>query len=43
MAKKAKFGESNFIKKPRRKRPGRHAKSPNKSNTKKKYNQQGKK
>lgn len=31
MAKKGTFGVSNFIRSKRRKRPGRHSKSPNKS------------
>jgi len=43
MAKKAKgFGVDNYIKRKRRKRPGRVAKSPNKSYTKKKRIGQGK-
>jgi len=44
MAKKSTFGVSNFIKKTRRKRPGRHSKSPNKSQKnqhKAKYRGQG--
>jgi hypothetical protein len=40
--KKPLFGVSNYIKKTRRKRPGRVAKSPNKSYTKKKRRGQGK-
>ena len=39
--KKPLFGASNYKKKRPRKRPGRHAKSPNKNNTKKKYKGQG--
>jgi len=43
MAKKSKtFGVNNFIKKTRKKRPGRHSKSPNKSYTKKARIGQGK-
>jgi len=43
MAKKSKtFGVNNFIKKTRRKRPGRHSKSPNKSYTTKARIGQGK-
>ena len=43
MARKKKplFGGSNYKKKRPRKRPGRHAKRPNKNNTKKKYKGQG--
>ena len=42
MAKKSKtFGVNNYIKSKRRKRPGRHAKSPNKSYTKKRSVGQG--
>ena len=43
--KKSLFGVNNFIKKTRRKRPGRHSKSPNKSKRKMhkaKYRGQGK-
>ena len=43
--KKSLFGVNNFIKKTRRKRPGRHSKSPNKSKRKihkAKYRGQGK-
>lgn len=39
---KALFGVNNFIKKKRRKRPGRVAKSPNKKYTKKRRIGQGK-
>ena len=42
---KSLFGVNNFIKKTRRKRPGRHSKSPNKSKRKMhkaKYRGQGK-
>ena len=42
MAKKAKFGVDNYIKRKRVKRKGRHSKSPNKSYTKKKSIGQGK-
>lgn len=43
MAKKAKgFGVDNYIKRKKKKRPGRVAKSPNKSYTKKKRRGQGK-
>jgi len=44
MAKKSKFGVSNYIQKTRKKRPGRHAKSPNKAKKrqhKAKYRGQG--
>jgi hypothetical protein len=40
--KKPLFGVSNYVKKTQRKRPGRVAKSPNKSYTKKKRRGQGK-
>lgn len=42
MAKKAKFGVSNYVQKKRVRRKGRHSKSPNKSYTKKKSRGQGK-
>jgi hypothetical protein len=42
MAKKKTFGVNNFVKKKRKKRPGKVAKSPNKSYTKKKRIGQGK-
>ena len=42
MAKKKTFGVNTFIKRKRKKRPGRHAKSPNKSYTKKPSRGQGK-
>ena len=45
MARKKKplFGVNTYIKKKPRKRPGRHAKKPNKSNKQKRYRRQGKK
>jgi len=45
MARKKKplFGASAYIKKKPRKRPGHHAKKPNKSNKHKRYRRQGKK
>ena len=45
MARKKKplFGKSNYKKKKPRKRPGRHAKSPNKHSKRKKYRKQGRK
>jgi hypothetical protein len=42
MAKKKTFGVNNFVKKKRKKRKGKVAKSPNKSYTKKKRIGQGK-
>jgi len=39
--KKPLFGVNNYVKKRRRKRPGRHSKRPNKRHTKKRYIGQG--
>tara|TARA_R100000455_G_C6216804_1_gene82545 strand:- start:586 stop:714 length:129 start_codon:yes stop_codon:yes gene_type:complete len=41
MGKAPKFGVNTYHKRSTRKRPGRHAKKPNKKNTKKKYRGQG--
>jgi len=41
MAKRPLFGVSNYKKQTKKKRPGRHAKRPNKNNTRKKYRGQG--
>ena len=43
MARKVSNGSGAFIKHTNKKRPGRHAKSPNKRNTRKKYRGQGRK
>ena len=45
MARKRKplFGVSSYKKKPKKKRPGRHAKRPNKHNKRVKYRGQGRK
>ena len=41
MARKVQSGSGTFIKKTNKKRPGRHAKKPNKRNSRKKYKGQG--
>jgi len=45
MARKKKplFGVSNYKKKPKKKRPGRHSKRPNKYSKRKPYRKQGRK
>jgi len=43
MARKASVGNGLFIKQSNKKRPGRHSKRPNKRNTHKVYNGQGRK
>jgi hypothetical protein len=43
MARKVSNGSGAFIKHTNKKRPGRHAKSPNKRNTRKEYKGQGRK
>ena len=43
MARKVSLGNGKFIKQTNKKRPGRHSKRPNKSNSKKKYVGQGRK
>ena len=41
MARKVQSGSGTFIKRTNKKRPGRHSKRPNKRNSRKKYNGQG--
>jgi hypothetical protein len=41
MARKVSVGNGQFINQSNKKRPGRHSKSPNKRNDRKKYNGQG--
>ena len=41
MARKVQSGSGTFIKRTNKKRPGRHAKKPNKRNSRKKYKGQG--
>ena len=41
MARKIQSGSGTFIKQTNKKRPGRHAKKPNKRNSRKKYKGQG--
>ena len=41
MARKVQSGSGTFIKRTNKKRPGRHAKKPNKSNSRKEYKGQG--
>ena len=43
MARKVNLGNGKFIEQTNKKRPGRHSKSPNKRNSRKKYNGQGRK
>ena len=43
MARKVNLGNGKFIEQSNKKRPGRHSKSPNKRNTRKKYKGQGRK
>jgi hypothetical protein len=43
MARKVNLGNGKFIEQTNKKRPGRHSKRPNKHNSKKKYNGQGRK
>jgi hypothetical protein len=42
MGKAPKWGVNNYVKRTKRKRPGRHAKRPNKGSRKKRYRGQGK-
>lgn len=43
MARKVSTGSGTFIEQTNKKRPGRHSKKPNKRNSKKEYNGQGRK
>ncbi len=43
MARKVNLGNGKFIEQSNKKRPGRHSKSPNKRNSRKKYRGQGRK